>query len=211
MESWAEYLKFFAGIMAMLNPIGALPMFIAFTHNETAPQRKRTAGVAAMTALAVLLISLLVGDYLLRMFGVTIPSFRVGGGLLILLMAISSLQAKVGAMKQTEEEAQEGVEKQQVGVVPLGIPLLAGPGTISAVILYVSNNPGNVLHYAVLCGGILLACTIAWAVFRAAPFLARLMGTTGINVTTRIMGLIMVSIGIEFIASGLKQLFPGLA
>ena len=208
MQPWTEYLEFFVSLIAMLNPIGAVPMFLMFTQSETFAQRKATARVASLTAALVLLAALFVGDLILQTFGVTIPAFRVGGGLLILLNALANIQAQPGAMKQTAEEAEEGVLKQQVAVVPLGIPLLAGPGSISAVILYTANNPGSLIHYGVLCVGILFCGLACWIAFRAAPWLATALGRTGINVFTRIMGLIMVAVGVQFIAVGLRALFP---
>ena len=210
MQPWTEYFEFFVSLIAMLNPIGAVPMFLMFTQSESLDQRKVTARISALTVCAVLLAALFVGDLILQTFGVTIPAFRVGGGLLILLTALANLQAQPGAMKQTAEEAEEGVIKPQVAVVPLGIPLLAGPGSISAVILYTANNPGSVMHYGVLCVGILGCGVVCWVAFRAGPWLASALGRTGINVFTRIMGLIMVAVGVQFIAIGLKALFPGL-
>lgn len=210
MQPWAEYIEFFLSLIAMLNPIGAVPMFLMFTANETLPQRRDTARVSALTVIGVLLAAVFVGDLILQTFGVTIPAFRTGGGLLILLTAIANLQAQPGAMKQTAEEEAEGVVKQSVAVVPLGIPLLAGPGSISAVILYTANHPGNFIHYTVLCAGIVLCGLVCWIAFLAAPWLARAMGRTGINVFTRIMGLFMVAVGVQFLAIGLKALFPGL-
>jgi len=210
MLPWTEYLEFFVSMMAMLNPIGAVPMFLMFTQTETFAQRKQTARIAALTATMVLLVALFVGDLILNTFGVTIPAFRTGGGLLILINALSALQAQPGSMKQTAEEVEEGVIKASVAVVPLGIPLLAGPGSISAVILYTANNPGNLVHYALLCGCIVACGLVCWVAFRAAPWLAKAMGRTGINVFTRIMGLIMVAVGVQFLAIGLKALFPGL-
>jgi multiple antibiotic resistance protein len=207
---WPQYAEFFISLIAMLNPIGAVPMFLMFTASETLEQRKDTARLAALTCCGVLLVALFVGDLILQTFGVTIPAFRTGGGLLILLTALANLQAQQGAMKQTAEEAEEGVHKASVAVVPLGIPLLAGPGSISAVILYTANHPRNLTHYAVLCLGIVLCAFTCWIAFRAAPWLARALGRTGINVFTRIMGLIMVAVGVQFLAVGLKALFPGL-
>lgn len=207
---WPEYVEFFISLIAMLNPIGAVPMFLMFTQTETLDQRKHTARLASVTVIGVLLAALFVGDLILQTFGVTIPAFRTGGGLLILLTALANLQAQPGAMKQTAEEAEEGVHKASVAVVPLGIPLLAGPGSISAVILYTANHPRNLVHYLVLCAGIVLCGLVCWIAFRAAPWLARAMGRTGINVFTRIMGLIMVAVGVQFVAIGLKALFPGL-
>ena len=210
MQPWPEYIEFFISLIAMLNPIGAVPMFLMFTQTETLDQRKDTARIASLTVCGVLLAAVFVGDMILNTFGVTIPAFRVGGGLLILLTALANLQAQPGAMKQTAEEADEGLHKAQVAVVPLGIPLLAGPGSISAVILYTANHPGNFIHYTVLCAGIVLCGLSCWIALRAAPWLARAMGRTGINVFTRIMGLFMVAVGVQFLAIGLKALFPGL-
>jgi multiple antibiotic resistance protein len=210
MQPWTEYFEFLVSLIAMLNPIGVVPMFLIFTQSETFAQRRSTARVASLTATMVLLTALFVGDLILSTFGVTIPAFRVGGGLLILLNALAALQAQTSPMKQTAEEVEEGVIKESVAVVPLGIPLLAGPGSISAVILYTANNPGNLLHYTALCGCIVVCGAVSWLALRAAPWLAKVMGRTGINVFTRIMGLLMVAVGVQFIAVGLKALFPGL-
>lgn len=210
MEYWTEYLKFFAGLLAIINPVGAVPLFINLTYNETERERRRTAAIAALTIGIVLLVALFLGESLLRFFGITMPSFRVAGGILILLMALSMLHAKVSPVKQTEEEAQEGVEKSTVGVVPLGMPLLAGPGAISTVVLY-AGAKSQLVHYLVLAAGIAGVAIIAWLFMRAAPYISNLLGKTGINVVTRIMGLIMAAIGVEFIASGIRGLFPSLA
>lgn len=207
MDDWAEYLKFLAGLLAIINPVGAVPMFINLTQNETRRERRRTALIAGITIAVVLLVALFVGEALLRFFGITVPSFRVAGGILILLMALAMLQARTSPVKQTEEEAREGVDKPTVGVVPLGLPLLAGPGAISTVILY-SGGGHPMLHYLLLSLGIVLVGLIAWLFMRAAPFVSDLLGRTGINIVTRIMGLIMAAIGVEFIANGIRGLFP---
>ena len=117
MQPWPEYIEFFISLIAMLNPIGAVPMFLMFTQTETLDQRKDTARIASLTVCGVLLAAVFVGDMILNTFGVTIPAFRVGGGLLILLTALANLQAQPGAMKQTAEEADEGLHKAQVAVV----------------------------------------------------------------------------------------------
>lgn len=209
MHNWADYFKFFAGLLAIINPVGAVPLFINLTQNETSAERRRSATIAATTVAVVLIVALFVGDALLRFFGITIPSFRVAGGILILLMALSMLQARVSAVKQTEEEAQEGMEKPSVGVVPLGVPLLAGPGAISTVILNAEHG-APWLHYVVLCLGIVGVALVAGIFMRLAPRVSQLLGQTGINVVTRIMGLIMAAIGVEFIAAGIRGLFPAL-
>ncbi len=210
MEHWTEYAKFFVALAAIVNPIGAVPVFINVTADQLAADRNRTARVAAVTAGGVLTMTLLCGEAILRFFGITIASFRVGGGILILLMAISMLHARMSPAKHTEEEAQDSAERDSVAIVPLGIPLLAGPGAISTVILHAQRHVAAE-HYLLLELAIVLLTSLIWLIFRLAPLISRVLGRTGINVVTRIMGLIMAAIGVEFIALGLKQLFPLLA
>ncbi|HEV2333248.1 MAG TPA: YchE family NAAT transporter [Gammaproteobacteria bacterium] len=210
MAAWVEYLKFFAGLIAILNPIGVIPLFINLTYNQTAAERNRTALVAAVTVGVVLAVSLLCGELILDFFGISVASFQVAGGVLILLNSLSMLQAKMGATRQTEEEAQETAEREDVAVVPLGVPLTAGPGAISTVILY-GHKPALFGRSVILIGGIVIVALIVWAAFRLAPLISRALSRTGINIVTRLMGLIMAAIGIEFIAAGLRILFPSLA
>ena len=210
MEPWTEYAKFLAALLAIVNPIGAVPIFVEMTRNQSVSQRGHTARLAAGAAGLILIVVLFTGEALLHFFGITIASFRVGGGILILLMAISMLHGRISPAKQTEEEAQDTADKDSVAVVPLGMPLLAGPGAISTVILYAQrhSSPG---HYLFLSTEILFVAAAIWISFRVAPYIASMLGKTGINIVTRIMGLIMAAIGVEFIANGLKQLFPVLA
>ncbi len=210
MAAWVEYLKFFAGLVAILNPIGVIPIFINLTYNQTAPERNRTALMAAITVGVVLAVALLCGEVILDFFGISVASFQVAGGILILLNSLSMLQAKMGATRQTEEEAQETAEREDVAVVPIGVPLTAGPGAISTVILY-GHKPALFGRYVILVGGIAIVALIVWTAFRLAPLISRALSRTGINIVTRLMGLIMAAIGIEFIASGLRILFPSLA
>jgi len=210
MAAWVEYLKFFAGLVAILNPIGVIPIFINLTYNQTAAERNRTALMAAMTVGVVLAVALLCGELILNFFGISVASFQVAGGILILFNSLSMLQAKMGATRQTEEEAQETAEREDVAVVPIGVPLTAGPGAISTVILY-GHKPALLGQYVILIAGIAIVAAIVWAAFRLAPLISHALSRTGINIVTRLMGLIMAAIGIEFIASGLKVLFPALS
>ena len=209
MSAWVEYLKFFAGLIAILNPVGVIPIFINLTYNQTTVERNRTALMAAITVGTVLGVSLLCGEVILNFFGISVASFQVAGGILILYNSLSMLQAKMNATRQTEEEAQETAEREDVSVVPIGVPLTAGPGAISTVILY-GHKPALFGQYVILFGGIVVVAVIIWAAFRLAPFISRVLSRTGINIVTRLMGLIMASIGIEFMAAGLKVLFPSL-
>ncbi|MCJ7558088.1 MAG: YchE family NAAT transporter [Gammaproteobacteria bacterium] len=210
MLEYSEYLKIFIGLLAIVNPFGAIPMFISMTADESATQRRSTINQVAMGLTIILLVSLFAGDLLLRSFGITIDSFRVGGGILVLLMAISMLQAKTSPVKQTTEEANESIQKESVAIVPLAMPLLAGPGAISTVIL-AAHKADSVVGSLIIAGGIIVLSLVVWVVLRLSPWIAGRMGATGINIMTRIMGLMLTAIAVEFIASGIKGMFPMLA
>jgi multiple antibiotic resistance protein len=203
----SEYLKFFVALLAIVNPVGAIPIFINMTADQDEKVRNRNGVMAAVSMGIILMVVLFSGEAILRFFGISVGSFRVGGGILILLMAISMLHAKMSRVRQTEEEERDSVERDSVAVVPLGTPLLAGPGAISTVILY-AQRYSSITHYLYLLGIIVLLVGLTALAFRLASPTARLLGKTGINVVTRLMGLIMAAVGVEFIANGLKQLFP---
>ncbi len=206
----AEYLKIFIGLVAVVNPLGAIPLFISMTGDEEAEQRRRTVNRVALAVMIILLVTLFWGELLLEFFGISIDSFRVGGGILILLMAIAMLHARTSGVRQTDEEAEESVDKESVAVVPLAMPLLAGPGAISAVIL-AAHKAGAFPHLLIIAAGIVALSLIVWAVLRMAPWIESHISATGINIFTRIMGLILTAIAVEFIANGVKGLFPQLA
>jgi multiple antibiotic resistance protein len=210
MPEWSEYAKFFAGLLSIVNPIGSVPLFLSLTAGQTRDDRKRTGLFTSISVMAVLMMVLAAGETLLKFFGITVPSFRVGGGILLLLMAISMMHARLSPVKQTEEEAQDAAEKNSVAVVPLGIPLLAGPGAMSTVIVY-AHSSSSPIHYIILGSEIIGVSFIVWIFLRLSPLIASRVGKTGMNIVTRIMGLITAAISIEFITGGLKQIFPALS
>lgn len=210
MLNYAEYVKMFIGLLAIINPFGVIPIFISMTTDQNSVQRSKTINMVAIGVIIILLVALFFGELVLDFFGITIASFRVGGGILILLMAIAMLHAKTSYIRQTEEEADESIEKESVAIVPLAMPLLAGPGAISTVILMAHKSNG-VAHYMVIALGIMLLGLVVWGVLRLSPWIATRIGATGINIFTRIMGLILAAIAVEFIANGIQGLFPILA
>lgn len=210
MSELSEYLKFFAGLLAIVNPIGAIPIFLSLSSSQDKKTRNRTSAYAALTVMVVLCVALFMGEAILNFFGITIASFRVAGGILILLIAISMMHAKLSPAKQTEEETLDAAEKNSIAVVPLGLPLLAGPGAISTIILY-AHRDATIFHYFIGIVEVIALALSVWISFRLAPGIGRVLGKTGINIITRIMGLIIAALGIEFITNGLKVLLPGLA
>jgi multiple antibiotic resistance protein len=209
MLDYTEYTKFLVGLIAIVNPLGAVPIFIALTGDTSNKDRRNIAKLVVLSVFIILFVSLFFGHALLRFFGITIDSFRVAGGILILLMAISMLQAKLSAAVHTQEEAQESMTKESIAVVPLSMPLLAGPGAISTVILF-SHKGSGIGHYFLAGLDIFILSIILFVVFQFIPWISRHISQTGINIFTRIMGLILAAIAIEFIANGLKGLFPSL-
>jgi multiple antibiotic resistance protein len=210
MIDWNEYFKLLAGLMSVVDPIGAIPIFLSVSENRTLEERQRTAWVCAIAVGVVLLGSLLAGELILRLFGISIPAFRVAGGILILLMGISMLHASPDRSRQTPEERIESYERESVAIVPLAIPLLSGPGAISAVIVYAQEKCSCWEHYVLVS---MVIATVALTVLLTlwmAPRITWMLGKTGMNVVTRIMGLVIFSMAVEFIAKGLTELFPAL-
>lgn len=206
----SSYLHIFTALFVIVDPIGAIPLFISYTQGQSTAERRATANAAAIAVAVVLMTSIFLGEYLLQLFGIGIPSFRVGGGILILLMAIAMLNARQGGARYTAEEGREGQEKEHVAVVPLAIPLLAGPGAISTTIIY-AHKAVTVLDKAALVIAALFVAVSVGTALHLAERIANRIGRTGINITTRIMGLILSAVAVEFIAGGLTQLFPKLA
>ena len=206
MLDYAEYVKIFIGLLAIINPLGVIPLFIGMTGNENNTDRAQTDDMVGIEVKVILLVVLFFGELLLQFFGISIDSFRVGGGILVLLMAIAMLQAKTSQLRQTDEEADESIDKESVAVVPLATPLLAGPGAISTVIL-AAHKSSSVMHYIVIALIIVLLSLLVWAALRLSPWIEKRISATGINIFTRIMGLILAAIAVEFIANGIKGLF----
>ena len=208
MSSLNDYLRFVVTLTAVVDPFLAVPFFLALTGERSLAERVRLARVVALTVVVVLAVSVVVGEALLNFIGASLPAFRVGGGLVLLLMALAMLNAQAGGVRQSKAEARELEEGELQGVVPLAMPLLAGPGAISTSIIAVEH--GSLAHQAAVVGCIAVVCLVTWLTLRAAHRIAARMGTTGLNVATRILGLLLAAMAVQTMAVGLRQLFPGL-
>lgn len=209
MFPWHSWLHVLVGMVVVVNPLLAVSAFATLTRGEDSGQRRTTANRAGLTVLVVLSIAVLGGDSVLRLLGIDVPSFRLGGGILILLMAIDMLHARMSGARHTDAEASVDQAREQLGVVPLGIPLLAGPGAISTVMIYAHGHVG-LTDRLLLLAGVGVVAILVWLALRLGEPLVRLLGTTGLNIATRVMGLLLAAIAVEFMALGLKGLFPGL-
>ena len=205
-------LKPLIALLAIVNPIGAVPFFISFTHGFGREERRRTMRVSAFSAFVVIAVSALAGLQIIEFFGISIASFQVGGGSLLLIGALQMLNARQAG--SSAEDVSEGESRAGAGdsiaVVPLTIPLLTGPATISTMVIYAERTRhwwqlGTLVLYGVVVGA------AVYLAFAASERIARVLGRTGINVMTRLMGLILAAMAVEIMADGLTKLFPVLA
>jgi len=200
-------------LLAIVNPLAIVPFFIHYTQGFSPGQRQRTVWVAAFSAFLVIATSALLGIRILEFFSISLASFQVGGGMLLLTSALNMLNAQPAEAKPHTHELQDGAEKAAMGasiaVVPLTIPLLTGPATISTVVIY-AERAKTVLQMTLLVGyGVVIGLATALCFALAEP-IARVLGKTGINVMTRLMGLILAALAVEVMADGLHKLFPAL-
>src|SRR6218665_3280306 len=207
-----DRLKPLIALLAIVNPIGAIPFFIHFTQGFSAAQKRRTIHVSAFSAFMVIAVSALAGLQIIGFFGITLASFQVGGGTLLLISAVEMVNARQAETRQ--EDVSEGDDKVDAGdsiaVVPLTIPLLTGPATISTMVIY-ADKTRHWWELGFLAGyGVVIALAV-WAAFSMAGRIAKVLGRTGINVMTRLMGLILAALAVEVMSDGLIKLFPVLA
>ncbi len=210
MKNWTDYVHILTALLVITNPIGAIPVFITLTRDQLADARKNTARITATAVAIVLIVSIFLGEPLLRFFGIGLPSFRVGGGILIMMMALAMLRGYQGETRHSPEEHIEAEDREGSAVVPLAIPMLAGPGAISTTIVY-SHRAESLWDVAFLVFAALLVAASIWASLSLADPIANRLGRYGISVATRVMGLILAAVAVEFISGGLLQLFPNLA
>ena len=186
MLDWTEYAKILLALLVIVNPVGAVPLFASLTAENTAVEKHHIARTASVAVAIVLIVAAVGGDSLLALFGISIASFKVGGAILILLLAISMMHGEKSGEKQTPEEAQEAAYKERIAVVPLAIPLLSGPGAISTIIIYASalSSPA---HLAAIVACALLVGLATWIALRVATPVSTWLGKTGINIAQRLM------------------------
>ena len=205
----SEYLRYLVTLTAVLDPFLAIPIFIGVTAGRDTAGQKRLADAVTLTVFVVLAGSVFLGEAVLKVMGASLQAFQVGGGLVLLLMALAMLNAEAGSMRQTKAEAQEIQEGEVSGVVPLAVPLLAGPGAIGTSII--AGEAGGLTHKLALVACVLIECALLWCILRGAHAVGERISKTGLNVATRLLGLLLAAIAIETMAEGLKRLFPGLA
>ncbi len=192
-------------LLAIINPLSATPMYLALTDGATPEHRRRTVRSAVLTAFVVLAVFALLGGTIFQLFGITLNAFRIAGGIIFFGIGIDMLQAKRSRVKATEEEEREGMEKEDVGITPLGIPMITGPGAITTVMVLMGQAT-SLLAIAAVFGAIVVVLAITWVVLSTAPRVVGFFGQTGLNVMTRIMGLLVTVIAVQFVVDGARPL-----
>ena len=210
MEFWPEYTRFFTALLVILDPFAAIPIFLSLSQGYTPGERNRAVTLAAITVAVVLSLSAVFGEAMLTALGTSLPSFRVGGGIVLLLMALTMLRAQPDQMRATSAEKAEAHTRENIAIVPIAIPLLAGPGSISTVIIQM-HRPGAEYHLFWVIAVILILTLLLWAVLRLAVPIGRILGPIGLNIMNRLFGLILTAIAVEIMANGLRGLFPALS
>lgn len=204
--SLASFIVPFTTLLAIVDPLACIGPFLAMTENS-ATQRRRTATRAVLVATIVLMACALLGNRLFAFYGITIPALKISGGILLFIIAFEMLYARPDRSRRSKEEEQEGIEKEDVAVFPLAVPLLAGPGAIISVSIFMDRAQATPEKAQVVLA-ILLTMAITLVIFAFAGRLAKLAGDAGVNIFTRLMGLVLGAISAQFLLDGLSEAFP---
>jgi multiple antibiotic resistance protein len=208
-ELHSTYVRFsvlaLSSIFFLVDPFAAIPAFLSITAGVETERRKRMARKASLTCFIVLASFALAGRLIFRMFGITLPAFEIAGGLILLLIGIDMLEAKRSPTQESSDDTEEAAAKEDAGIVPLGIPMLAGPGAISSVMVLVAQAPSKWQMMAILIA-IAITAFASYGVLSGADRVRKVLGETGIRILVRIMGLLLMALAIQFFVNGLTDL-----
>lgn len=206
----ATWFAILVSVFAIVNPVGTIPTFVALTNGYTPRERRHVVLKAALVGCGVLLLFGLAGERIFQVFSITIPAFRIAGGILIFKVAFDMLHGERPKSDSTEHEIADALERESIGITPLGVPLLTGPGAITTVMIFIASNPTPV-DRALIYAAVVLVFAVTFILLVAGERLFHLMGRSGLMVFTRIMGLILAAVAVQFVVNGLKGALPGLA
>ena len=207
----SEYINFtlfaFAALFFIIDPVGNVPLFLAITRQNNFNERKQIVKKASFACSLILIFFLLTGNLILELFHITIGAFKIAGGIIIFIISIQMLFVFKPGQKTSPLEEEEAREKEDVSIFPLAIPFLSGPGAIATVILLRSNCQ-NLIHYLVIFGVIVIVSILTYFILKESQYLMKFLGQTGINILTRLMGLILSVIAVQFAIDGIKMVLP---
>jgi multiple antibiotic resistance protein len=206
---WNFLLIAFPAIFTIVNPLGAVGPFLGMTAQDPFAKRNSTAKRACILAGIVLIVCAALGGFLFQFFGITLPALKIAGGCLLFIVGLDMINARESGSRATTEERQEGALKDDIAVFPLAIPLLSGPGSMVTMFILVERANTPLQHCAIYLS-VLTTMLLSWLVLRQAARLAHVLGNTGLNVLSRIMGLVLAAIAVQFVLNGLLDALPGL-
>ena len=189
-------------IFFLVDPFAVIPMFLAVTTGAERAERNAIARRSALTCAIVLCAFAIAGSLIFKMFGITLPAFKIAGGIILMQIGLDMLQGKQSAQKASVEEQQEGTEKSDASIIPLGMPMLAGPGAISTVMVLVGESH-SIWQHGVIYATIIFTAFISYLVLAGADRVRGYLGETGIRILMRLMGLLLVALAVQFVANGL--------
>jgi multiple antibiotic resistance protein len=198
----------FSAIFFVVDPFAVIPLFLSITRGDDLPQKRRTAFKAAIVATVTLLAFALAGSLIFKMFGITLGAFRIAGGILLFLMALDMVRAQRSRVRAVPEEESEGIAKEDVAIIPLGIPMLAGPGSIAMVIVLMGHARQSPVQMGLVIACIVATGVLTFLILRAAVLLERTLKQTGMNILNRVMGLVLAAVAVQFVVNGIHDVLP---
>jgi len=208
--SLSEYILLAASsLFVIVDPLATVPAFLAMTPNNTPQERLRTARLACGTLAVVLLAFSVAGTFLFRIFGITMPAFQMAASIVLLVIALDMLRVQRSRVQETHEETRAGVEKEDIAITPLAIPMLAGPGAISTTIL-LQNEAKTIPQHIALYGCIVAVALVSYLIFRLAVRGARWLNPIAMSIAIRVMGLLLAAVAVQFMLNAIKAFRPEL-
>ena len=193
-------------VFFVVDPLGVVPLFIAMTAHDSPAKTQAMALKASITGALLLICFALFGAFLFKLFGVTLPAFKVAGGLFLILTALDMVRARPSQTRTSQAETEEGTQKDDIAIVPLAIPLLSGPGSIATVMVLMAKGGADLATGAAVCAAVVLTFLVTWLLLRSAHHVKRYLGQTGIAIMQRVFGLILGAIAVQFVFEGAKEL-----
>ena len=205
MDTLTAFITILVPLLIIMDPPGNMLFFLLFTKGNTPLERRRMAATACLAACGILIFFTFTGNFVLRFFDITLPAFQLAGGFIFFIYSLQMLNLIPSGIKTSDEEEEEGISKANVALVPLAIPLLSGPGAITAVLVWRQSHHTE-LGPAILVCAIVAACFITYLFFHYAEWILKVLGVGGLRVFSRLMGLLLAVIAVQFMVNGIQQL-----
>jgi multiple antibiotic resistance protein len=199
----------FSAIFSVVDPLGAVPVYLAMTASDSKEHKRRTALRASVSMFIILAVFAASGVFILKFFGISLGSFRIAGGILLFLLAVDMVRAQPSRQRTTPEEQKEGVEKPDISLFPLAFPILSGPGAVATVMVLMARAH-HLVEYCVVYSAVFLTAVGTYVTLLVASMAGRRLSTTGLNVLHRVMGLLLAAIAVQFVVDGAHELLPSL-